>query len=498
MDDIVVQVKGNSVMEKVIRLWKHVDLSENWLNCDTSILDDLSSSWFERRKKLEEDSGEYAEFLNKLKREHAIETGIVERLYDLKKGITETFINEGFVKSFLSHGDTNIPEDDLIAHLNDHLDSVNFIFDIVKESRPLSTGFIKELHQLVTRNQKFAEGRDRSGKKVPIELLKGKYKEKENNPTRKDDIKILYCSPDHVASEMDNLISIYNENEAVHPLILSTWFHHMFTIIHPFQDGNGRIARLLSSLIFIKHGYFPFTVIREEAKAKYIEALEEADNGAPQRLVSYFGEVQKRNIQQALNLRDVSSTSLVEVQDIFARKVANWKNDQIQEHEKSLQLGRNAIYEYCSSIMEQLKSDLEKKVDGNINISIECCSFENLTTQYYYYQQIIGYAKKHNYFFNSRLPKAWLMLKIDMEENRRYQLGISIHHYGYDDNTIAIGSFVEFKGEKMDDKMDTTIPLDIPPHVISISEKFEDKKRNIKVYLENALTLTLAQIASEI
>ena len=85
-----------------------------------------------------------------------------------------------------------------------------------------------------------------------------------------------------------------------------------------------------------------------------------------------------------------------------------------------------------------------------------------------------------------------------MEKNKRYQLGISIHHYGYDDSTIAIGSFLEFKGSKMEDKMDTTLPLDIPPHVISISETIEGKKKNIKIYLENALTLTLAQIASEI
>jgi Fic family protein len=486
-------------MEKIFRLWKHVELNQNWLDSDTSILDDISSSWFERRKKLKEDSGEYANFVNKLKREHAIETGVIERLYDLKKGITETFINEGFVKSFLSHGDTNIPDDDLIAHLNDHLDSVNLIFDVVKDDRPLSTSFIKQLHQLVTRNQSYAEGRDQFGNKLQIELLKGQYKIRENNPTRDDGTKILYCSPDHVESEMDNLISLYNENEVkIHPLILSTWFHHMFTTIHPFQDGNGRIARLLTSLIFIKHGYFPFTVLREEAKVKYIEALEKADNGEPQSLVNYFGEVQKRNIQKALNLKEVSSSSLVEVQDIFASKIHDWKNQKIKEQQSILISGRNEIFNYCSFVLNSLMNDLKVKLNGNVEISIASCSFENQQNQHFFYSQIIGYAKKHDYFFNRTLPKAWLMFKIDLEKNKRYQLGISIHHFGYEENTIAIGSFVEFKGDKMDDKIDTTIPLDIPPHVISISENFDSKKRNIKEYLENAMTLTLAQIASEI
>ena len=486
-------------MQKKYRLWKPIELGNNWKECDTSTLDDISASWFARRKKLREELGEYADFLDRLKREHSIETGVVERLYDLKKGVTETFINDGFFKSYLSHGDTNISDDDLISHLNDHLDSVNFIFDIVKDGRPLSTSFIKELHQLLTRNQKYAEGRDQFGNKLKIELLKGQYKKTENNPTREDGTKILYCSPDHVTSEMDNLTNFYNENiNNVHPLILATWLHHAFTTIHPFQDGNGRIARLLTSLVFIKHGFFPFTVLREEAKIKYIESLEKADEGDPQNLVSYFAEVQKRNIQKALNLKDVTSTSLEEVQDLFANKIEIWKHQKIQQHLDLLDTRRNEVFEYCSDVLNELMETLRARVHENAAISIASCSFKNDRTQHYFYQQIISYARKHDYFFNRGLPKAWLMFKIDMEESKKYQLGISIHHYGYDDSAIAIGSFVEFKGDRMDDELDTTIPLDIPPHVISISENIEAKKKNIRRYIENALTITLAQIASEI
>ncbi|MGB0948884.1 MAG: hypothetical protein ACPGU0_02105, partial [Marinirhabdus sp.] len=74
----------------------------------------------------------------------------------------------------------------------------------------------------------------------------------------------------------------------------------------------------------------------------------------------------------------------------------------------------------------------------------------------------------------------------------------SIHHYGYDDSTLAIGSFVEFKGNAHEENINTTLPLDIPPHVISLYENIDTKKKNIKSYLENALTLMLAQIASAI
>jgi Fic family protein len=486
--------------KKIHRLWKSIQFSDSWLDCDTSILDDISSSWFIRRSALKEDSGEYAEFLNRLKREHAIETGVIERLYDLKKGITETFIKEGFVKSYLSHGDTDIPEHELMAHLNNHLDAVDFIFEVVKEDRPLTTGFIKELHHLVTQSQTHAEGRDQFGNKLKIDLLKGTYKVRENNPTREDGTTILYCPPEHVASEMDNLVRIYNDlvQKEVHPLIIATWFHHAFTTIHPFQDGNGRVARLLTSLIFIKYGYFPFTVLREEAKVKYIESLEKADNGNPQELINYFGEVQKRNIQKALNVKEVASTSLEEVQKIFAQKVENLRHRREIEHLQLLSNNRMEVFKYCGEVLNELKEKMEIQINGGAEITIASCSFNNEGKQHYFYQQIVGYAKKHDYFFNRALPKSWLTYRIELSENKKYQLGITIHHYGYDDSTLAIGSFLEFKSSKSDENMDTTLPLDIPPHVISIDGDISTKKKNIRSYIENAMTLTLAQIASEI
>ncbi len=134
--------------------------------------------------------------MNRLKREHAIETGVIERLYDLKKGITEPFIKKGFVESYLSHDDTNVPTQVLMKHLKDHLDAVDFVFDVVKDNRYLSTSFIKELHQLVTRHQGHAEGRDGVGNKLKIQLLEGDYKKQENNPTREDGTLIRYCPPE--------------------------------------------------------------------------------------------------------------------------------------------------------------------------------------------------------------------------------------------------------------------------------------------------------------
>lgn len=284
------------------RFWKFISFADNWKNCDTSLLDQIAASWFARREVLQANSKEYGEFIGRLKRRHAIETGIVERMYDIDKGVTETLINEGFISSLVSYGDTDVPKQMLFNHLQDHLQAVDFIFDVVKANRPLTKGSICELHQLTTRHQEFAEGRDQFGIKTKIALIKGRFKERKNNPTREDGSTILYCPPEHVEAEMDRLIEIYNElcEQNVNPLIIATWLHHAFTTIHPFQDGNGRVVRLIASLILIKSNFFPITVLREEAKVKYIQALEEADNDKPQKLVTYFAEIQTRYIEEAL------------------------------------------------------------------------------------------------------------------------------------------------------------------------------------------------------
>jgi fido (protein-threonine AMPylation protein) len=485
--------------EKLHRLWKHVDLSQSWLKCDTSLIDDIAPSWYERREVLQNNSQEYREFIDQLKREHAIETGIVEKMYDLEKGITETFIKKGFVESFISHNDTNVPVPKLLAHLSDHLKAVDFVFDVVKENRDITNGFIKELHALVTRNQEYAEGRDQFGSRTKIRLLKGKFKERENNPTRDDGTIIIYCPVEHVASEMDKLVSLFNsaEQNNVHPIIITSWFHHAFSAIHPFQDGNGRVARLLSSLILIKHGLFPFTVLREEAKVKYIDALEKADNGEPQPLVTYFAEVQKRHIEKALNIKEVSSSSFDEVTEIFSGKLKKWQQKKIAEKETLLDAARMKVFEFCSSYLKEAVDILRARLNENAQISIDACS-PTEDRQHYYQGQIIKYAKKHNYYFNRSLPKSWLTLRITISENKKYQLGVTIHHFGYDDQTLAIGAFMEYLNPESEERIDTTLPLDIKPYVISISKDMETKEKKIRAFLENAITLSLAHIASEL
>jgi len=506
-------------MDKEITIWKPIEFNEKWLQTNTSKLDDLSPSWFRKRDKLKEGSKEYEEFIDRLKRQHAIETGIVEKLYDLKEGITQTFIKEGFVESYLQHGDTNISPKQLISYLKDHFDAIDFVFDVVKQDRQITKGFILELHQLITQHQDTTDAIDSLGNIVKVKLLKGEFKKFANNPKRIDGTIFLYCPPVHVDTEIDNLISILGELEKkqVKPVIIAAWLHHSFTQIHPFQDGNGRLARLLASLVLIKHGLFPFTVKGSEKK-KYIDSLELADKNEPQLIVDFFCEVEKRNIEEVLNLKletTTITTSLDEVTEVFSRKIESWKSGLLQDRIRIINENRLKVFQFTSTALNNISAALQKKITKDMaEIYIEKALPES-SNYYWFTHQIVDYAIMHDYFFNRTLPRGWFKVAFILSEERQYQLVISIHHYGYDDSTIAVGAFLEFiesgKTQKktrkpskgysrkgQNDNLITSLPLDIRPHIISLEAEITELESNLKSFLQDSITIALGQIASEI
>ncbi|MCC6690165.1 MAG: Fic family protein [Bacteroidia bacterium] len=503
-------------MEKQITIWQPIRFDEKWLALNTSKLDGIAPSWFSKRDQLKEGSGEYEDFLNKLKRQHAIETGIVEKLYDLKEGITQTFIKEGFVESYLQHGDTNIPPKQLFAYLRDHFDAIDFVFDVVKQNRQITKGFILELHQLITQHQETTDAIDSLGNVVKVNLLKGQFKKFDNNPQRADGTIFLYCPPLHTDSEIDKLISLLLDLEAqqVKPIIISAWFHHAFTQIHPFQDGNGRLARLLASLILIRHGLFPFTVKGSEKK-KYIDSLELADKNKPQSLVDFFCEVEKRNIEEVLNLKldtSISKKSLEEVADVFSQKVESWKQGLQKERFDKINENRNKLFRYCNTVLDEIVRELYKRISKDMAEIYLDKSHPESEKYFWFSHQIVDYAKLHDYFFNRTLPRGWFKIAFVLSEERQYQLVISFHHYGYDDSTVAIGAFLEFiessangkrktngfsrKGQN--NNLITSLPLNIKPHIISLEADTEELESNLKSFLQETITVTLGQIASEI
>lgn len=490
-------------MDKKIEIWKRISINDKWLNADTSIFDDLAPSWYKKRREFESRDKSYEEFLTKLKRQHAIETGIVERLYDLNEGITQTLIKDGFVESYIGHNDTNIPPKKLMQYLHDQYEAIDFIFDFVKSERNLSIGFIKELHQLVTQHQEHTEAVDTLGKRVQVQLLKGEFKQHENNPKREDGRIFMYCPPIHVESEMDTLLNIYDVliKKGTNPIIISAWVHHSFTQIHPFQDGNGRIARLLASLILIKNGLLPFTVKRND-KAKYINALEDADNDNPQKLVSFFAQEQKKSIELALNFKsEKKAGSLSELASMFNEKISDGTKRVKEKRVQTLNSNRDKVFSFVHDLLSEIRNELHKSIPMyQAKIGVNSCD-PNHENYYFHTHEIVEYANQFDYFFNRNLPRGWFRIYFDLQDKRKYDLILSIHHYGYDDDAIAIGAFLQYFEPipSIDaEETKTTIPINIEPFTLSLENVNERKLDNMKEYINDIVKIGLSIIIKQI
>ncbi len=79
-----------------------------------------------------------------------------------------------------------------------------------------------------------------------------------------------------IPGEMQKLVKWYNENEKkLHPIELAATLHQRFVFIHPFVDGNGRVARLLMNLALLRNGY-SIAIIPAILRHEYIYSLETA------------------------------------------------------------------------------------------------------------------------------------------------------------------------------------------------------------------------------
>jgi Fic family protein len=243
------------------------------------------------------------EFNKRLGREWSIETGVIEKAYTLDRGVTRTLIERGIDATLIPHGASDL-DSVLVARLiQDHYDTLEGMLDFVGGQRQLSTSYVKELHAALLRNVETYKVVDQLGRVFDKKLEKGKYKIAPNSPTRPDGTIHEYCPPEHVDSEMDRLILMYREHQtrSIPVEVEAAWLHHRFTQIHPFEDGNGRVARALATLVFIKAGWFPLIVKRDDW-SRYIDVSEAADRRDLRPLVTMFVEAQRTALIQATDV----------------------------------------------------------------------------------------------------------------------------------------------------------------------------------------------------
>jgi Fic family protein len=147
-------------------------------------------------------------------------------------------------------------------------DAIGYLRSMMANGEELSEENILKLHEVLS---------------SPIEqeerYFPGKYKIRDMHIIGQAGSRINFARHDRVPAEMQALLSWYgNAHETLHPVELAARFHYRFALIHPFTDGNGRVARLLDDFILEKVGYGPAMVEEQE---RYFAAIQAADSKLP-------------------------------------------------------------------------------------------------------------------------------------------------------------------------------------------------------------------------
>ena len=152
-----------------------------------------------------------------------------------------------------------IPVDDIIETVN-HFRAIDYVIDVAEE--PLTEQHIKELHRILKQGTKDS---------TLSWFAVGDYKQRANVVGGHETTK-----PKDVPQKMKDLVSSYESKDKIEINDIIK-FHYDFESIHPFQDGNGRVGRLIALKECLRYSIIPF-IIEDSKKLFYYRGLSEWKN----------------------------------------------------------------------------------------------------------------------------------------------------------------------------------------------------------------------------
>ena len=171
-----------------------------------------------------------------------------------------------------------------------HNEAIDVLVDLTRGDAPLTESFVRQLHELILRERCQVDAITPEGAPTRRWIEVGQYKTGHNHVQTVTGEIFRFAEPMDVPGKMHTLLQTINELQApssAEVVFVAAKAHYDFVLIHPFDDGNGRIARLLMNLILIKYG-FPPAIIKTQDKQQYFSALRQADGGQLDVFVEYI------------------------------------------------------------------------------------------------------------------------------------------------------------------------------------------------------------------
>ncbi len=210
-------------------------------------------------------------------------------------------LSEGDTIFFLKEGLTvkGKPFKDFLDAKN-HAEAIDFLREVVVDEREISEGLMKDINALLLRGVDRMAAIDHQGNPVEKPATPGQYKKHPNHVLQSDGTIHHYVAPLQVQGEMQALVQwVRAQERQLHPVIIAAVAHYNMVRIHPFDDGNGRGARILMNLILMRSGYPP-AIIKMEDRQDYLEAIREVDRNDLEPIVRFVAGSLVETLEQIL------------------------------------------------------------------------------------------------------------------------------------------------------------------------------------------------------
>lgn len=151
---------------------------------------------------------------------------------------------------------------------------------------------LRELNNIILVRPFWKEALTSDGQETRRQIDVGTYKKHPNSVRLQNGEMFDYATPTDTPILMQELFSWLHqemENKTTHPVQLAALLHYRFVRIHPFDDGNGRLSRLLMNYVLLYYG-FPPVIVKSADKKNYLMALNRADAGNVDAFVQYIAE----------------------------------------------------------------------------------------------------------------------------------------------------------------------------------------------------------------
>jgi Fic family protein len=231
----------------------------------------------------------------------------------------------------------------------EEMKSHDVAFEMIKDwaadkERPLSEMALKNLHQVLLVRPFWKAAITADGQPTRRLIKVGGYKEYPNSVRLQNGEMFHYATPEETPIQMGELIAWFRTEEEkgeLHPVAMAALLHYKFVRIHPFDDGNGRLSRLLMNYVLVKNN-LPPVIIKSADKKAYLFALNQADAGDMDAFIKYIATQAIWSIE--LSIKAAKGETLEETDDV-QKEIAIWKRSAVTQKVIALHRNDDLVYE---------------------------------------------------------------------------------------------------------------------------------------------------------